>query len=62
MDRWKGKGKIIKNYQNYVLQGMIAEELLLLCQSERSCYLNPQQVGVVEELSKLKDVLNYDPT
>ena len=41
---------------------MIAEELLLLCKAERSCYLNPQQVGVVEELSKLKDVLNYEST
>ena len=62
MSRWKGKGKIVKDYQNYALKGMIAEELLLLCKAERSCYLNPQQVGVVEELSKLKDVLNYEST
>lgn len=54
MSRWKGVGNVVGKYHNYILEGMVAEELCSLESSKRNCYLNPDQIKVLEELTKLR--------
>lgn len=54
MERWRGVGAIISNYDSHIWQGMKAHDLVKMELSNRNCYLNPDQIAVLEELSSLK--------
>ncbi len=45
----------ISIYHPYTTQGMAAEDLCKMEKSGRNCYLNPTQVGVLEDLIKIKE-------
>lgn len=57
MKRWKGVGNKISCFYDYIWQGMKANDLIRMEVSGRNCYLNPDQIEVLETLTSLKDRL-----
>lgn len=51
------EGCYISVYHPYITQGMAAEELCSMGQSGRNCYLNPTQIEVLEDLTKMRERL-----
>lgn len=54
MSRWKGVGNKISCFRDYIWQGMKANDLIRMEMSGRNCYLNPDQIEVLEILTSLK--------
>lgn len=55
MSTWKNYQTSV--YRPYITQGMAAEDLCKMEKSGRNCYLNPTQIEVLGDLTKMKEKL-----